>query len=71
MSSSNNQSEENKDSSQALTDKDSKGDLASEVIEQEAGESTHSDASKLSGASAGNVDDNTTAGQPKSINNDR
>lgn len=63
--------DENKDSTQTITDKDSKGDLASEVIEREAGESKHTDANNLSGAATGNVSDNTTPGQPKSISNDR
>ncbi|WP_207492552.1 hypothetical protein [Aridibaculum aurantiacum] len=61
----------NKQDSQNISDTDSKGDLANEVIEQEAGEFTHSDASKLSGASPGDMEENTTPGTPKSISNDR
>lgn len=59
--------EGNHESSQALSDKDSKGDLAIELIEKEAGESQHSDATKLSGVGTGDLDDNTTPGSPKAF----
>jgi hypothetical protein len=47
------------------------GELAEEQIEQEAEQSNHTEATKLSGAATENLDDNTKAGTPKSINNDR
>ena len=61
----------NNDDSQKLTGVKNKRELAEEKIEQEAETSNHSDASNLSCSAIGNVDDNTKAGQPKSINNDR
>jgi hypothetical protein len=64
-------SNENNQDSQKLAGTENKRELAAEKIEHEAETSNHSDANKLTGAATENIDDNTTAGTPKSINNDR
>jgi hypothetical protein len=62
---------ENKNTDRPTTGDSKASELAEEKIEQEAEQSNHTDATKLSGAATEDLDDNTKAGTPKSINNDR